>query len=140
MIFLLCMAVAFFSTGNRSSMYSFTCWSDSFCLRRFSNSFPSFSIYSSAIKSVFFASQTLFLILPVCIMDQERLAVFSARFRVLLHTTRIGVRATFTAPLPSWVLLNTKYGEIRSPEIMYSLGSLANSHTFFPSCKAPAVS
>ena len=48
-----------------------------------------------------FASLILDLTLPVCIADQERFAVLSARFNVLLQTTRIGVIATFTAPEPS---------------------------------------
>ena len=37
-----------------------------------------------------------------------------ARFRVLLQTTRMGVRATLTAPEPSWALENTRYGLILS--------------------------
>ena len=40
----------------------------------------------------------------------------------------------------SWVLENTMYGLIRSPAMIYSLGSLASSHTLLPSCREPAVS
>ena len=77
---------------------------------------------------------------PVWLKLQLRFAVESARFSVFWHTTRTGVIAALMAPLPSWAFMNTRYGEISSPLMMYWWGSLASTQVRLPPWRLPAVS
>ena len=67
----------------------------------------------------------------------------NAALRVLLHTTRIGVTIAVTAPLPSWLVVNTTYILTRSLSLCASRmvsGNLADMNTLSPLPRTPADS